>query len=944
MQLSNIPGKLVLPFANAGGKSTIPVASQIGITAGAASLTDGFPPLTRTPIAAGGVPPSGLDMNGILYEMSAIIRWANAGGGYPYDGTFATDTNVGGYPKGARIMRSDGTGYWFNTVENNVTDPEGAGAAAAGWVPDYQSGATSVAMSGSSVTLTPNQYGKPLIVITGTLSANLNLIFPPLAQGWTIINNATGGYSITAKTASGSGVTLGTISQIVGDGTNMYAANPDSVQIVNNVATLRNIAPSLSRRIQTRGYYTDGDGGSAQYFPKIGAAPGTYVHNGGTVIVPNGGDGSAAWLMDITYEINVKQFGAKADGTNDSTYINNALSIGYKIKIPKGTYSANIVISTALFDIVGEGMDDTIIVPYSNTLPAIKNMADPGSSNFWMRSRISDVSLQGVGSVGNGFTFGDPAVFVSGNERIGRVDFANVGITGFNKGVFKTCGNIGNTYTNCRIQSNNYNFYAQSDDYASASAATMHTGFDEWNGGAWGYAALANIFIKDRKLGKGGWIFNGVDLEGSPGYCVVALADGTFDAVPDLIFDNCWMEANATGGSITIDGLTGTITGLPRDIYASNIKSAVAKGAYLGKLTLLNGTNFIADKCGADTFTAGIFNLSKDASSTFIADGWTYTTGMSTNLTMAPYATTTDNSSINYTGVMNTVPGAIAAPVKDYAVLLGYSGTAPIVGGGGGYNGTVVSDGMTFNTCSEYVVNAAASRIVPDVVATVGKYYAISYQVRLVSGNNAYVYAANMAAAQLIDHAQWRQYSFVKKATVTGAGFSMNSSGTSSTVRIGAMQIVEFDTAQEAYEYLYRGRVATNSDARSAAYPLSAFTDVGGGGASFNSANVAVTLTNGGYLKICEANFKGDLTKIKVDLLVAFSDLYTGGSLDQLSGFTTLAFASTASTPTQVFGACTVTFKWVQQGSTTIWELQGSVTTGPATAIVLAGLAFIKGK
>lgn len=319
MQLSNIPGKLVLPFANAGGKSTIPVASQIGITAGAASLTDGFPPLTRTPIAAGGVPPSGLDMNGILYEMSAIIRWANAGGGYPFDGTFATDTNVGGYPKGARIMRTDGTGYWFNTVENNVTDPESAGAVAAGWVPDFTTGAATVTMASSSVTLTPAQYGKPLIVITGTLTANLNLVFPNIVGNWAIINSTTGNFTITAKTAAGSGVTLGTVSQIVGDSTNIYATNPDSVQVVTNVAKLRNIAPSLSRRMQTNGYYVAGDNGSGQFYAKVGAAPGTYVDNGGSVIVPNGGDGSAAWFLDITYGVNVRQFGAKGDSTNDDT-------------------------------------------------------------------------------------------------------------------------------------------------------------------------------------------------------------------------------------------------------------------------------------------------------------------------------------------------------------------------------------------------------------------------------------------------------------------------------------------------------------------------------------------------------------------------------------------------------------------------------------------------
>lgn len=223
MQLTNTPGKLVLPFANAGAKNTIPTASQIGITAGAASLTDGFPPLTRTPIAAGGVPPSGLDMNGILYELSAILRWANAGGGYAYDSTFANDSNVNGYPKGARIMRSDGLGYWFNTVENNTTDPEAAGAAAAGWVPDFTNGVTSVAMASANVTLTPLQYGKPIIVITGTLTANLNLIFPTIVNEWTVINNTTGPYTITCKTASGSGVVApqSAASIVYGDATNI---------------------------------------------------------------------------------------------------------------------------------------------------------------------------------------------------------------------------------------------------------------------------------------------------------------------------------------------------------------------------------------------------------------------------------------------------------------------------------------------------------------------------------------------------------------------------------------------------------------------------------------------------------------------------------------------------------------------------------------------------
>lgn len=143
MQASNAPSKSAVPFANSGTKNTIPVASQIGVTPGAASFTDGFPPLTMTPLAAGGVPPYGADFNGILNFLSAAVRWAQAGGGYTYDGAFSTA--VGGYPRGARVLSADGTGAWRSISDNNTTDPDAGGA---GWV-----AAAPVGLAGSASNL-----------------------------------------------------------------------------------------------------------------------------------------------------------------------------------------------------------------------------------------------------------------------------------------------------------------------------------------------------------------------------------------------------------------------------------------------------------------------------------------------------------------------------------------------------------------------------------------------------------------------------------------------------------------------------------------------------------------------------------------------------------------------------------------------------------------------
>lgn len=126
MQASNAPSKSAVPFADSGTKNTIPVASQIGVTPGLASFTDGFPPLTMTPLAAGGVPPYGADFNGILNFLSAAVRWGQAGGRYPYDAAFSAA--VGGYPKGAVLAAATGNGSWLNLVDNNTTNPDSGGA------------------------------------------------------------------------------------------------------------------------------------------------------------------------------------------------------------------------------------------------------------------------------------------------------------------------------------------------------------------------------------------------------------------------------------------------------------------------------------------------------------------------------------------------------------------------------------------------------------------------------------------------------------------------------------------------------------------------------------------------------------------------------------------------------------------------------------------------
>lgn len=233
MQSSNIPAKIPLPFAYAAGpsyKNTIPTASQIGITNGKASLTDGFPPLTFTALSAGGVPPFGADFNGILNEITTIQQWQEAGGLFTYDGTFSTA--IGGYPKGAVVQSNTTNGLWLSRIENNTDNPDSGGT---NWVPFGWYGNIGIVMSGTSVTVNGYQAAYPILTLSGTLTSSCNLILPNVAGKWIVQNNTTGSYTVQVKTSAGTGVNVAqaTATYVYGDGTNIYYADGAKVSSFN---------------------------------------------------------------------------------------------------------------------------------------------------------------------------------------------------------------------------------------------------------------------------------------------------------------------------------------------------------------------------------------------------------------------------------------------------------------------------------------------------------------------------------------------------------------------------------------------------------------------------------------------------------------------------------------------------------------------------------------
>lgn len=83
---------------------------------------------------------------------------------------------------------------------------------------------------GVNVTLTAVEAGNGILVFTGALTANISVIVPtsPTAQ-WIVKNGTSGAFSLTVKTAAGTGVviTQGKTEVVYTDGTNVLTAHDD---------------------------------------------------------------------------------------------------------------------------------------------------------------------------------------------------------------------------------------------------------------------------------------------------------------------------------------------------------------------------------------------------------------------------------------------------------------------------------------------------------------------------------------------------------------------------------------------------------------------------------------------------------------------------------------------------------------------------------------------
>lgn len=191
------------PFGKNGNRAAVPDVLQ---PSGEVSYDQGFGPDYERQL---GVDPQAKNIdrdnyNSLMFDVTTALQEIQSGvAGLPFNAELAAA--IGGYAKGALVAFADGSGSWRSTAAANAVNPTVVGS---NWRPVDAVGALEQAMTNVNVTLTNEQAAKPVIKITGVLTANVALTLPAWVYSWSIINATTGAFTITVKLASSSGVPL----------------------------------------------------------------------------------------------------------------------------------------------------------------------------------------------------------------------------------------------------------------------------------------------------------------------------------------------------------------------------------------------------------------------------------------------------------------------------------------------------------------------------------------------------------------------------------------------------------------------------------------------------------------------------------------------------------------------------------------------------------------
>lgn len=311
-------------------------------------------------------------------------------------GDTATDKAVSGYLVGEQVtltVTPSGAAFAWSMarpVEGTGRSDLSAGTGASvKFTPDAEGYYTITCLVDSVTSYTIRIATVAIGTVTDVAAARhqalLNSQIPTPSVGLTLFNSSDAG-GLAVKGSDG----------------NVTALSAGVTERYATLTALRAAAPVASRYVFLSYRTTAGDNGGGIFRGATGAAAATYVDNGGTIIVPDGGNGSAAWLRVFDGPVLAAWFGftPAATASANVTALNAAIAAcpvaavpaasGGEVLLDKGEFSLNAGISLPNFvSLRGLGKQSTKLI-FSHTGYGLKR-ANPVNGSYAVNATVSDL-------------------------------------------------------------------------------------------------------------------------------------------------------------------------------------------------------------------------------------------------------------------------------------------------------------------------------------------------------------------------------------------------------------------------------------------------------------------------------------------------------------------------------------------------------------------------
>jgi len=517
-----------------------------------------------------------------------------------------------------------------------------------------------------------------------------------------------------------------------------------------------------------------------------------------------------------------------------------AINTSRRVRVPKGIYKCNVQIDSKTI-IEGDGSESTILKPYDDSIATMTYTYTAQSTPilaFWdYHSEIHGIGFFANSSkVGVGFTFGqtDPADFQTNDQLANNVKFFGCRFFQLDKGIQFPFGNIGTEIYSCGFSSNRYGVYTLNNKFGGAD---MHSGNKYFFGGEFSNndcAFYAND--TDSSGGASGINFYGTIFEFNQ---IAAYIYSTGSVFNQLMFDGIWFERNGVpgisgGSTVTIDSWSGT-TVTTQTINKHTIILDGQGGRILVRNSFFTDVEIKATDAQVtavdchvenNTSNAGAPCIVADTSSIRIENSYTgFGNAQGNNITVTGFVDLRETSIVGASAASGRWFPTIArgAKIADYgpskAVTLPLT-TAYTLQGSFTLVGTVVADGRIYDECNEFTRAAfTSSQFVAfdaNTITTTQGWYVFTMDAKVSAGDPLfYVWdrSNRQLASSMFCPAKDKWFTFAGYGYSAGGDtlfFDVRGSNATCTWRNSAIQMLRFDTKEEAQSFLATGAFAAS--------------------------------------------------------------------------------------------------------------------------------------